>query len=66
MSNALMLSEAETAQFYDYAGKARREAPPDLPEYINEYEVVRTALRLAKDKGNPDDWRNFIQTLENR
>ena len=66
MVSALMLSEGERARFYDYAGKARSEAPPDLPEYINEYEVVRVALRLAKDKGSTDDWHNFIQTLENR
>ena len=66
MADALLLNERELAVFYDFAGKARSEAPPDLPEYINEYEVVRTALRLAKDKGNPDDWNKFISVLERR
>ena len=52
--------------FYDLAGKARSEAPPDLPEYINENQIVRVALRLAKDKGRPDDWQRFIYGIENR
>jgi transcriptional regulator with XRE-family HTH domain len=52
--------------FYDLAGKARSEAPPDLPEYINTNEVVRVALRLAKDKGNDADWWRFIYSLEDR
>jgi len=66
MAKALHLNDTETAVFYDYAGKARFEAPPDLPAYINEYEIVRVALRLAKNKGNAEDWSNFIHTLENR
>ena len=66
MARALLLNKGETAMFYDYAGKARSEAPPDLPDYINEFEVVRTALRLAKDKGSAEDWCSFIQALENR
>jgi transcriptional regulator with XRE-family HTH domain len=66
MAQALYLSENETAVFYDLAGKARSEAPPDLPEYINEFEVVRVALRLAKNKGSADDWHRFIYSLESR
>jgi len=52
--------------FYDLAGKARSEAPPDLPDYINQNEVVRVALRLAKDSGRDEDWRRFIRELETR
>jgi len=62
----LCLSADDRNTFYDLAGKARSEAPPDLPEYINENQVVRVALRLAKDKGSEDDWRRFINNLENR
>lgn len=62
----LRLSEDDTHTFYDLAGRARSEAPPDLPEYINENEVVRVALRLAKDKGSTDDWKRFINDLEKR
>lgn len=63
---ALRLSEEDTHTFYDLVGKAREEAPPDLPEYINENAVVRVALRLAKNKGSADDWKRFIDDLENR
>lgn len=64
--NALRLSDADIHTFYDLAGKARSEAPPDLPDYINENEVVRVALRLAKNKGSTDDWKRFINDLEKR
>lgn len=63
--NALRLSGEDIHTFYDLAGKARSEAPPDLPDYINENEVVRVALRLAKDKGSAADWKRFINDLEN-
>ena len=62
----LRLTGDETDTFYDLAGKARDEAPPDLPEYINRNQVVRVALRLAKDVENEDDWRRFIHQLKNR
>ena len=65
MLDALVLSEQERQTFYDLAGKARSEAPPDLPEYINEHEVVRVALRLAKDSGDTTRvWNRFIGFLE--
>jgi len=62
----LRLVSEEMSLFYDLAGKARSEVPADLPEYITEHEVVRFALRLAKDKGNDDDWRQFINQLEKK
>ncbi|GHU95709.1 hypothetical protein FACS1894208_09010 [Clostridia bacterium] len=62
----LRLSTGDIHTFYDLAGKARSEAPPDLPEYINANQYVRVALRLAKDKGCADDWRRFIDELESR
>jgi transcriptional regulator with XRE-family HTH domain len=63
---ALKVPGEDRKYFYDCAGRARSEAPPDLPEYINEYEPVRVALRLAKDKGSMDDWRQFIRKLERK
>jgi transcriptional regulator with XRE-family HTH domain len=63
---ALFLRGDDLAMFYDLAGRARSEAPPDLPEYINEYQIVRVALRLAKDRGCVDDWHRFIRDLESR
>jgi len=64
MIAALRLSEADRTTFYDLAGKARSEAPPDLPEYINEHEKVRVALRMAKDGGDADVWDKFINYME--
>jgi transcriptional regulator with XRE-family HTH domain len=66
LADFLGLYGEEKALFYDLAGKARSEAPPDLPEYINANQVVRVALRLAKDKGRDEDWRSFIAELEKR
>jgi transcriptional regulator with XRE-family HTH domain len=63
---ALDVSDGDRKHFYDCAGRARSEAPPDLPEYINEYEPVRVALRLAKDKGSMNDWHQFIRKLERK
>jgi transcriptional regulator with XRE-family HTH domain len=63
---ALVLNTEDTHTFYDLAGKARSEAPPDLPDYINSNEIVRVALRLAKDKGSADDWVRFIDNLARR
>ncbi|MDR1070026.1 MAG: helix-turn-helix domain-containing protein [Gracilibacteraceae bacterium] len=66
MLNVLLVPDEERRMFYDLAGKARAEAPPDLPEYINAYEEVRVALRLAKDKGDAgiQVWRRVIHMLE--
>ena len=66
MIELLRLTQNETDTFYDLAGKARREAPPDLPDYINENQAVRLALRLAKDKGSDADWYRFIRELESK
>jgi transcriptional regulator with XRE-family HTH domain len=62
----LRLSEADRQTFYDFAGKARSAAPPDLPEYINENQVVRFALRVAKEKASDEDWHKFISDLERK
>ena len=64
MALALGLSDKDKIQFYDLAGKARQEAPNDLSEYINEYEKVRFALRLAKSNGDPRVWDKFINYME--
>jgi transcriptional regulator with XRE-family HTH domain len=66
MMDALLLPDEDRKVLYDLAGRARSEAPPDLPGYINEYEPVRVALRLAKDKGSMDDWRRFISDLNRK
>ena len=64
MIAALRLSDEDKITFYDLAGKARSETPPDLSEYINEYEEVRVALRMAKDSGDARVWNKFINYME--
>ena len=64
MIAALNLSDEDRIVFYDLAGKVRSEAPPDLHEYINEYEEVRVALRMAKDGGDTRVWKKFISYME--
>ena len=64
MITALRLSDCDKITFYDLAGKARSEAPHDLSEYINEYEEVRVALRMAKDSGDSNVWNKFINYME--
>jgi transcriptional regulator with XRE-family HTH domain len=61
---ALNMSDEDKTKFYDLAGKARSEAPPDLSEYINEFEEVRVALRLAKEGGDTKVWNKFISYME--
>ena len=61
---ALHLYGEDITIFYDLAGKARSEAPTDLSEYINTYDEVRVALRMAKDGGDPKIWDKFINYME--
>lgn len=63
---AFRLSEEERIIFFDLAGKARSEVSPDLPEYIMDNDVVRVALRIAKEKASSDDWQRFIDDLERK
>jgi transcriptional regulator with XRE-family HTH domain len=66
MIEVLRLSGKDQQTFYDLAGKARSTAPPDLPEYINKNQMVRFALRVAKEKASDADWQRFINDLENK
>ena len=63
---ALQLADDGKVLFYDLAGKAKSGVSPDLPEYIMENEVVRVALRVAKEKASADDWKQFIDRLEKK
>jgi len=66
MIAVLNMSDNDKITFYDLAGKARSAAPPDLPDYINENQMVRVALRIAKEKASDDDWLRFIRDLEQK
>jgi len=64
--DALRLTDKDKIIFYDLAGKARSGVSPDLPDYIMDNEVVRVALRVAKEKASADDWKQFIDKLEKK
>ncbi len=64
--SALSLTSTDRNTLYDLVGRTRSELPPDLPDYIMGNEVVRVALRMAKDKASADDWRYFMDRLENK
>jgi transcriptional regulator with XRE-family HTH domain len=68
ISNVLLLGKEERAQLFDLAAKSNSIlVAADLPEYINERDIVRVALRTAKDVDATDqDWQDFINKLEKR
>jgi transcriptional regulator with XRE-family HTH domain len=60
----LRLDEKDTARMYDLAAIARNTISADLPQYIMENELVRTALRTAKENNVPDEkWEKFIREI---
>ena len=65
----LSLDKRETEILYDLAAltRCRPSVSSDLPEYIMENEVVRVALRTAKDVDATDkEWQEFIEKLNSR
>lgn len=62
--SALALSVHEQEVMYDLAAKSRNTVSADLPEYIMEKDIVRTALRVAKKNNIPDtEWEEFIKKI---
>lgn len=65
----LMLDKDEKTIMLDLAAKSKN-APAvalDLPEYINERDIVRMALRVAKELDATDEeWIAFIERLQGR
>ena len=60
----LCVTEQDCDTFYDLAAVARNTVSSDLPEYIMENELVRTALRKAKKNQIPDEkWEKFIEEM---
>lgn len=63
----LQLGEADTITLYDLAAKTKNKVSQDLPDYIMDKEIVRVALRTAKDVDATDEeWQEFIARLEAR
>lgn len=69
MVRLLLLTEPEAEAFYDLAAKSKSTptVSRDLPEYIMDKDIVRVALRTAKDVDATDEeWQEFISRLEAR
>lgn len=71
IANILDLTREETDMMIDMASQDRDEIPMDLPEYIKESGLAKTALRKAKkkeDEGNEGvtkkAWEDFIKALD--
>ena len=65
----LLMSRDEKTEMLDLLAKAKKKpaVASDLPEYINERDIVRVALRTAKDADATDEeWQEFIERLQKR
>ncbi len=64
----LFLSEDERNSMYDLAAEAQasqKGISPDLPDYIMEKDIVRAALRTAKQYDIEDEeWLEFIEKIK--
>ena len=63
----LQLTKEEREYMYDLAGQERKEAAPDLPEYLMDKDIphVRAALRRASDKKLGDEfWKRVMEQIE--
>lgn len=66
IAKALCLDKTETETLYDLYAKASGQTSPDIAKYIAENDVVRQALRNARDANATDeDWNRFIEQLKN-
>ena len=64
MARVLCLTDQEVLLMYDLAGKSKNALPMDLPEYIMEKDIVKAALRKAKEVDATDEaWQEFIDRI---
>ena len=68
LAEELHLSKADRELFLDLAAASQKmKVPADLPEYIMERDIVRTALRTAKEVDATDaEWQEFIDRITKR
>ena len=64
----LRLGKSEQEYLLDLAAKSRkRRVSADLPDYIMEKDIVRAALRTAREVDATDaEWQEFIDRLKGR
>lgn len=68
LAKELHLSKADRELFLDLAAASHKmKVPADLPEYIMERDIVRAALRTAKEVDATDaEWQEFIDRITKR
>ena len=68
MAILLHLGKADRERLLDLAAKSRRDrVSADLPEYIMDREIVRTALCTAREADATDqEWQDFIDRISRR
>lgn len=67
ISSFLGLSKEEHEMLLDLAADSRQTVPADLPDYIRKHDIVRAALRVAKEVDATDEeWAAFMEMLKNR
>ena len=68
LEQELHLSKAETEQMLDLAAKSQNNrVSADLPDYIMDREIVRAALRTAREADATDqEWQDFIDRINRR
>ena len=65
ISAFLNLDKSEHELLLDLAAKSRNTVSADLPDYIMEKDIVRAALRVAKEVDATDEeWQTFMKLLE--
>lgn len=66
ISAFLNLDKSEHELLLDLAAKSRNTVSADLPDYIMEKDIVRAALRVAKEVDATDEeWQTFMKMLVN-
>ena len=67
ISSFLELDKQEHEILLDLAADSRKTVPADLPDYIRQHDIVRAALRVAKEVDATDEeWKAFMEMLQNR
>ena len=64
----LQLDKTDRERLLDLAAKSRQDrVSADLPDYIMDKEIVRTALRTAREADATDqEWQDFIDRINQR
>lgn len=68
IASIFMLDKADTELLWDLAAKSKkRQVSVDLPDYIMDRDIVRVALRTAREcEATDEDWQEFIDKLNKR